>query len=381
MRQKIKVLRIINTLDSKFGGPSVAIIDSSKILARNGFIVDIVTNDTKNFISTNQKNLNIIKLGPSFGKYGFNIKLFFWLLKNRKRYKIFIVHGIWQFNSLISRILIKNKYFIFLHGMLNPYFSSEKYKKIKKKIYWFLFEKKNLKNSISILLTSNGEKQTLKKTFVDTSGLKSNVIKYGILKPKMNLKNSKKIFYRRFFNLKSKVFFIYMGRFHPMKGCEILLNSVRKVLDKNIEIYVLMVGPYNDYQTKLLQLSKKLNLTKNIFWSDFLSGKLKWGALSSAEAMVLPSHAENFGVSLAESLSVGVPVITTNKVNIYKEIQNSKAGYISKDNVESFTKSLIKFIKQKNKKKIKKNSLDCFNKNFNLEFNQQKLITLLKKNI
>ena len=109
-----------------------------------------------------------------------NFKLFFWLLKNRKNYDQFIIHGIWEFNTLIARILLKKSYYVFTHGQLDPFFKSQYIKKIKKQIYWILFEKKNLLNSKSLLLTSEKEKKLLSNTYVNTKNIRMSVIKYGI---------------------------------------------------------------------------------------------------------------------------------------------------------------------------------------------------------
>jgi glycosyltransferase involved in cell wall biosynthesis len=62
-----------------------------------------------------------------------------------------------------------------------------------------------------------------------------------------------------------------------------------------------------------------------------LKGKLKWGALASAEVFVLPSHQENFGIVVAEALASGVPVIISDKVNIWREVANRWAGLICDD--------------------------------------------------
>ena len=43
--KKIKILRIIDTLDTNYGGPSNTIIDSSKILSEKGYKVHILTHD------------------------------------------------------------------------------------------------------------------------------------------------------------------------------------------------------------------------------------------------------------------------------------------------------------------------------------------------
>ena len=91
-----------------------------------------------------------------------------------------------------------------------------------------------------------------------------------------------------------------MGRFHQKKGCEILIKSIKKIIDKNINIKVLMVGPSNEYRKNLIKLSNSLNLKDTIFWSDHLSYNLKWGAILNSQAMLLSSHGENFGVSLVE---------------------------------------------------------------------------------
>ena len=382
MKKKIRILRIISSLNPKYGGPSKTIIDSSLNLIREGFDVDILTHDSKKNIYIKNKEINFINKGPAFGTYRFNIKLFLWLLKKRNLYDIFIVHGIWEFNTLICRFLLKNNYFIFTHGQLDPFFKKQILKKIKKQVYWWLFEKKNLLKSKSLLLTSENEKKLLENTFVNTKKIKKTVIHYGINKTKFNKKKCLKIFYKKFPQLKNKKFFLYLGRFHEKKGCEILIRSIKKLINNNMNTFVLMAGPQNSYKDNLKELTKRYNLTNNFFWSDIILKDMKWGAISASEAMVLSSHGENFGVSLVESLSCSKPVLTTNKVNIYREIDRFKAGFVSNNNVNSFFKILNKFKKLKKNKiiEMKKNSLKCFESNFNLATNKNSLGKFLIKN-
>tara|TARA_Y100001970_G_scaffold138674_1_gene170617 strand:+ start:724 stop:1878 length:1155 start_codon:yes stop_codon:yes gene_type:complete len=378
-KKKNKVLRIISSINPKFGGPSKTIIDSSILLTTQGFKVDILTSDPvySNFFKS--RNIKIINKGPALGNYSFNFSLFFWLLKNKKNYDHFIVHGIWEFNTLLARLLLKNKYFVFTHGQLDPYFMTEKLKKFKKQVYWFFVEKQNLLCSKSLLLTSENEKNLLKNTFVNTKDIKKKIIGYGIIKPSYNKIAAKKNFYKKFPKLKGKKFLLYLGRFHEKKGCEILLKALKKLSDENIKFNILIAGPDNDYKKKLIELSKNYNLTKQIHWSGMLLKNLKWGAISLSKAMVLSSHGENFGVSIVESLSCSKPVLSTNKVNIYKKIIKYKSGYISKDNVNSFFSILKKFhnLNKKQLIKLSKNSLKCFNDNFNLETNKKSLANFL----
>ncbi len=64
-----------------------------------------------------------------------------------------------------------------------------------------------------------------------------------------------------------------------------------------------------------------------------LTGDVKWGALSAAAAFVLPSHQENFGIAVAEALACGTPVLISNKVNIWREIEADGAGYVENDDL------------------------------------------------
>lgn len=381
MKNKIKILRIIPTLNPAYGGPANAILDSSISLVKNGFKVDILTYDKKNSSYLKSKKINIFNMGPGYTNFKFSINLFLWLHKNKKNYDLFIIHGIWQFSTLISRILLKKKYFVFLHGGLDPFFKLNFLKKIKKKIYWLLIEKKNLLMSNSLLLTNTIEKNQLNNTFVNTSGIKKKVVNYGILEPKFNKKKSVNLFNKNFPSLKNKKFLLFLGRFHEKKGCDTLIKALNILLKKNIKINVLLAGPNNTFKDNLKNLSKKYGLEKNLFWSDTITNDLKWGAISSSSGMVLASNGENFGVALAESLSCSRPVLTTYKVNIYKEILKHKAGFVSKNSVNDFSKILEKFnnFNKVKKRQLSKNSLICFNKNFNLEYKNNILAKFLKK--
>ena len=125
MKRKLKILRLMTSIDPKFGGPNITVISSSLVLSKQGFKVDILTCDPKNsnFIKTKKiffksKKIRIINKGPSIlGEFGFSLKYTLWLLKHRHEYDAFIIHGIWLYPSLIARILLKKKYFVFTAGI------------------------------------------------------------------------------------------------------------------------------------------------------------------------------------------------------------------------------------------------------------------------
>jgi glycosyltransferase involved in cell wall biosynthesis len=62
-----------------------------------------------------------------------------------------------------------------------------------------------------------------------------------------------------------------------------------------------------------------------------INGDVKWGALRTAEAFVLPSHQENFGIAVVEALACSTPVLISNKVNIWREIAEQNGGFVEED--------------------------------------------------
>ena len=59
-----------------------------------------------------------------------------------------------------------------------------------------------------------------------------------------------------------------------------------------------------------------------------LAGQVKGVALAESELFVLPSYSENFGLAVVEAMAAGLPVVISNKVNIWRHIQEGRAGIV-----------------------------------------------------
>ena len=95
---------------------------------------------------------------------------------------------------------------------------------------------------------------------------------------------------------------------------------------------------------KLVILKNKLKLDSLITFLDPIYNNLKYDVFKCSKYFCLTSHQENFGISIVEALSHGIPVLITNKVNIWREIKNYHAGFVCDDNIDSITKNLNKMI-------------------------------------
>ena len=92
-----------------------------------------------------------------------------------------------------------------------------------------------------------------------------------------------------------------MGRFHPKKGVDLLINSFARKSSKN---EVLVLGGPIDQPDKYLKGLQKLakKLPQKIIWTDMLHGDLKWGALRCAEVPGAPRELSPHGAPAAPVL-------------------------------------------------------------------------------
>ncbi len=101
-------------------------------------------------------------------------------------------------------------------------------------------------------------------------------------------------------------------------------RHLRKVMAADADWHLVMCGPDQvGWQAELTAMAKRLKVAERVTWAGMVSGDSKWGALRAAEVFVLPSHQENFGIVVAEALACGTPVLISNKVNIWREVQRA----------------------------------------------------------
>ena len=103
----------------------------------------------------------------------------------------------------------------------------------------------------------------------------------------------------------------------------------------------MMAGPGRPALVERLQgLAADRGISGRVSWPGMLQGDMKWGAFYSAETFVLPSHQENFGIAVAEALGCGLPVLISDKVNIWREIVSDNAG-LAEEDTQSGTDALM----------------------------------------
>ena len=342
----MKILRSTHTVNPARGGPIESIRQSSAALRRRGHEVEIVSLDAPDDPWVRETPAPVHALGPGLGSYGYSSRFSRWIKEHRAEFDAVIVQGLWQYSSFgVWRALARTAtpYFVFPHGMLDPWFKRTYPRKhLKKLFYWPWGEYRVLRDAAAVLFTSEEERRLARESF----GLyrcKEVVVNYGTAAP-ANLESARETFFNALPNLRGERFLLFLGRLHEKKGCDLLIESFGHVRNSSERVHLVMAGPcaHPDYLRHLQQMAALSNGLISL--PGMLTGDVKWGALSAAEAFALPSHQENFGIAVAEALASGTPVLISNKVNIWREIEADGAGYVENDDLVGTTNLLKRWL-------------------------------------
>jgi glycosyltransferase involved in cell wall biosynthesis len=309
-------------------------------------------------------------LGPSLlGRYTFSLRIWRWLQKNAHRFDGIVMNGTWTFPDLAVRSAARRAqvpYGLLPHGALDPWFNrTYPLKHLKKILYWPL-QYPVLRDARAVFFTSEAERDLAKTSFRPNSW-NSVVVPFGINDPEKPGREPEEggtnalqpitpatgtqdkqieAFYTTYPELRERSYLLFLGRLHEKKGCDLLIRAFARNAAMVPGVDLVIAGPdHEGLKSKLQRLAEKFGIANRVHWPGMISGDIKWGAIRASDAFVLPSHQENFGVAIIESLAVGRPVLISNQVNIWPDIKADGAGFIEEDTVEGTEQLLLRWFK------------------------------------
>jgi glycosyltransferase involved in cell wall biosynthesis len=344
----LKILHVISSANPSSGGPLEGVRQRGIHLQQDGHTVEIVTSDDPKESFVKEFPLPVHALGPSSSGYGYNGKLVPWLKENASRFDAVIVNGLWQYHSFGAWRALRNAgvpYFVFTHGMLDPWFKrTYPLKHLKKWIYWPLAEYRVLRDAQAVLFTSEEERLLARKSFW-LYRANEHVIAYGTTPPPNDTAQLRERFLAANPELRGRRVLLFLSRIHVKKGCDLLIRALAGFAAAQPALHLVVAGPdQTGWVEALQQLAHRLGVSDRVTWPGMLRGDMKWGAFYAAEAFILPSHQENFGIAVAEALGCGRPVLISDKVNIWREVQSHGAGIVASDTEEGTLKLLREWL-------------------------------------
>ena len=140
-------------------------------------------------------------------------------------------------------------------------------------------------------------------------------------------------------NMKRQRTLLFLGRIHPTKCIERLLCAWRKLQDGHPKWRLLIVGPGDaDYVDEMHKLAVELNCER-VEFSEAVYQASKSRAYFEADLFVLPSHSENFGMTVAEALAHGCPALVSRGAP-WSGLESEGCGWWVDNDVTSLTSAL-----------------------------------------
>lgn len=293
----MKIIHYIPSIDRIAGGTSTYMQVLGKELGKLAE-VHIITHASENPLPIDNCQIHYVSgYNPLKGSFNIEVNELFDVLKP----DLVHVNCCWMpACAFVQQMAQKRNIKVVLtpHGMLEPW--------IIKRHYWtrklpalLLYQKSAIQNADCLQATAESEKQNLLNL-----GYNSNIkiVKLGIDAESIAMKNSWK---------KSKQL-LFLSRVHVKKGINYLIEAA-DILREELQGYKILVAGEGDadYVSYLKQQIIDKGLQNIIHLIGGVYGDKKWKLFQTSDFFVLPTHSENFGLAIAESLASGTPVITT----------------------------------------------------------------------
>lgn len=332
----LRVLHIIASVDRATGGPAEGLVQSVRYRSARGQLIEVLSVNSPDAECLSEVSCKVTGVGPAFLRYGYTPQIRRWIQANRQRFDVAVIHGLWNHASIGGWQGCRRAglpYVIFTHGMMDPWFRKVyPLKHWAKQLFW-LIQGRALRDAAEVLFTSEEEKRLAEGVFLGYR-YRPRVVAYAAAEAPAPAPCEESAFQVTTPHLRGRPYLLYLSRIHEKKGCDLLIEAFARAA-RRPELQLVMAGPvHGDLGEQLRDQAARLGVTDRIHWAGMIKGAAKAGAFRGAEAFVLTSHQENFGIAVAEALAYGRPVLISNQINIWREIESGGGGLVEPDTVE-----------------------------------------------
>lgn len=325
----MRVIHITPSVSPKAGGPAVSIPFLCKGLQQQGCDVTLVGGREENRVHS-QVPIRTFPLKSFPQPLRRSPEMRDWIFQQCRERKVDILHShnLWGMPTYYP-YRASSKYglphVVSPRGTLTSYSLSTGSKF--KSLYWFLIQKHVLKECSGIHATCESELNDIRRLGVKVPVA---VIPNGIEIEPVDSPTPKNQF-------------LYLGRLHPEKGLDCLLQAWKLIAQIRHEWRLRIVGPgVPEYKFRLREYVSENNLSGVVF-GEPIFGKEKFEEYRNAAYFILPSFTENFGVSVAEALSMKVPAIA-NRGAPWQDLNTYNCGWWIESGPEALAAALVKAI-------------------------------------
>jgi glycosyltransferase involved in cell wall biosynthesis len=300
---QLRILQIVPTVEQEASGPSYAVPRLCAALSGAGN--DLVLASVGGSWLTGDQPY--VHYRAPRGFKGIPLLQDLWLSRGLRQHlmseanwaEIIHSHGLWVMPNVYPALAARSAgkpLIVSPHGTLSSV-ALARTRRLKR-IFWILLQRPAVRSAACLHATSEQEYKDIRRV-----GLRQPVavVPIGVDIPPLRCARKEE----RFRTL------LYLGRIHPIKGIDNLLRAWQGVATKFPDWQLRLVGPDDSgYLAQIIHVAEEPALPRVTFAGPRY-GAEKQAEYAQADLCILPSHSENFGMSVAEALAQGIPVITT----------------------------------------------------------------------
>src|SRR5215212_3014210 len=295
----MRVLHVIPSLAIEDGGPPRAMAALTKSLDRPNVSLTVLTTGSQGAAAGHTVRLTdkviVVTLERNFQAYKVAVTAIAWLSQNVRSFDLVHVHAVFSFLSAAAALIAHRKnipYIVRPLGVLNRW-GMLKRRPLAKRISYSLVESRILRRADLVHFTSKREAEETYEGDPQLERVPSTILPIPVEVPQFQ--EAAGAFQNKCPELEPRMKIVFMSRFAPQKGLELLLPAFAKIKNQFPEWTLVLAGSGDpQYVQKLHDLARELAIDKSVTWAGYLSGAEKWSMLSTATIFVLPSYSESF---------------------------------------------------------------------------------------
>lgn len=387
----MKLLHVIGSMNPHTGGPCQMIRNFAPWFIRQGNTLEIVCLDDPDSDYLAGEPFPIHAVGQGRGSWNYHSGLSPWLKEHLADYDAAILNGLWQFQGYAlwkaAKCTEAPPYYIFPHGMLDPWFQKKTVRPLKSLrnwIFWKVLQHRVVHQAAGLLFTSEEERRLARQPFRPYAPKREAVVGLGLPAPPEYQAGMSAAFFEKCPGIEGNRYFLFLGRIHPKKGIDLLVKAYSALCRSNgspppPKLVIAGPGLETPHGRKMRSLAAGICPPNSIFWPGMLAGEAKWGALYNCEASVLPSNQENFGIAVVETLACGRPVLISDQVNIWREIKEDGAALVQQNSVAGTTRLFLEWLglSAEARSNMAARAKPCYQRFFSIESATRKLLAAI----
>jgi glycosyltransferase involved in cell wall biosynthesis len=328
----MRVLHVIPSLLPESGGPSRTVPELCRALAAQGTNVTLISTHVPGnglTIDPKQEPYEVVLFPAADGSLAGARQMHRAITERSTEFDLIHIHSLWNLGVTFAAAAARKAglpYVLAPRGMLSDACLRQSSYSLKR-AYARGYDHRTVEGAIRLHFLNADEQRASQNNwfrypayFVARNGVDLNIegVRPGL-------------FRARFPELVDRRIMLFLGRLHAIKGLDLQLQALERLIPKYPDLIWLLVGPDDGEWPRLNALIQRSGLEANVKWIGPLMGDERFSALADADVLLQTSLYECQSMTVNEALAVGVPLVVTDSIN-YGDVQSAGAGFVVRRN-------------------------------------------------